>query len=85
MLAWMRVTIEPESLRCSVRSPGDVAHAPAPLHTDDCAMVDVIKDVLARVPGPEDQIIVLLQPTQPLQRTEACAGRDCAVGGIEGR
>jgi CMP-N-acetylneuraminic acid synthetase len=41
--------------------------ATAPLHTDDCAMVDVIKDVLARVPGPEDQIIVLLQPTQPLR------------------
>jgi CMP-N,N'-diacetyllegionaminic acid synthase len=41
--------------------------APAPLHTDDCAMVDVIKDVLARVPGPEDQVCVLLQPTQPLR------------------
>jgi CMP-N,N'-diacetyllegionaminic acid synthase len=38
-----------------------------PLHTDECAMVDVIKDVLARVPGPEDQIICLLQPTQPLR------------------
>jgi CMP-N,N'-diacetyllegionaminic acid synthase len=42
-------------------------HAPAPLHTDECAMIDVVKDVLARVPGPEDQIIVLLQPTQPLR------------------
>jgi CMP-N,N'-diacetyllegionaminic acid synthase len=30
-------------------------------------MVDVIKDVLARVPGPEDQIICLLQCTQPLR------------------
>jgi CMP-N,N'-diacetyllegionaminic acid synthase len=41
--------------------------ADPPLHTDDCAMVDVIKDVLARVPGPEEQIVVLLQPTQPLR------------------
>jgi CMP-N,N'-diacetyllegionaminic acid synthase len=42
-------------------------YAPAPLHTDECAMVDVIQDVLARVPGPEEQIVVLLQPTQPLR------------------
>ena len=30
-------------------------------------MVDVVKDVLERVPGPPEQIIVLLQPTQPLR------------------
>jgi N-acylneuraminate cytidylyltransferase len=41
--------------------------APAPLHTDTCKMIDVVRDVLDRVPGPEDQIIVLLQPTQPLR------------------
>lgn len=42
-------------------------HAPAPLHQDDTAMIDVVKDVLARVPGAPDQQIVLLQPTQPLR------------------
>ena len=39
-----------------------------PLHTDECPMIDVVKDALARVPGPPDQIIVLLQPTQPLRQ-----------------
>lgn len=47
-----------------------VLYAPAPLHTDECPMIDVVKDVLSRVPGPEDQIIVLLQPTQPLRKPE---------------
>jgi CMP-N-acetylneuraminic acid synthetase len=48
--------------------PGTIwLQANAPLHTDECAMIDVIRDVLARVPGPNDQIIVLLQPTQPLR------------------
>jgi CMP-N,N'-diacetyllegionaminic acid synthase len=42
-------------------------YAPAPLHTDTCPMIDVVTDALARVPGPPDQIIVLLQPTQPLR------------------
>ena len=31
-------------------------------------MIDVVKDVLARVPGPPEQIIVLLQPTQPFRK-----------------
>jgi CMP-N-acetylneuraminic acid synthetase len=44
--------------------------APAPLHTDTCPMIDVVKDVLARVPGEPDDIFVLLQPTQPLRRPE---------------
>ena len=43
-------------------------HAPAPLHTDTCPMIDVVQDALDRVPGPPDQIIVLLQPTQPLRQ-----------------
>lgn len=42
-------------------------HAPAPLHTDTCAMIDVVRDALARVPGEPDDIWVLLQPTQPLR------------------
>ena len=45
-------------------------YAPAPLHTDTCSMIDVVKDVLARVPGPADEIVVLLQPTQPLRRAD---------------
>lgn len=40
-------------------------YAPAPLHTDTCAMIDVVKDVLGRVP--EGDPIILLQPTQPLR------------------
>jgi CMP-N,N'-diacetyllegionaminic acid synthase len=31
-------------------------------------MLDVVRHVLAEIPGPEDQIIVLLQPTQPLRQ-----------------
>jgi CMP-N-acetylneuraminic acid synthetase len=42
-------------------------HAPAPLHQDETPMVDVIRDVLARIVGPEDEIVVLLQATQPLR------------------
>lgn len=49
---------------------GRFLYAPAPLHTDDCPMIDVVKDVLARVPGSDDQIVVLLQPTQPLRKPE---------------
>lgn len=44
--------------------------SPAPLHTDTCSMADVVADVLARKPGPDDQVIVLVQPTQPLRRPE---------------
>lgn len=44
-----------------------ILHAGPPLHTDDCPMIDVVRDVLARAPGPPDQKIVLLQPTQPLR------------------
>lgn len=47
---------------------GHWLYAPAPLHTDTCPMIDVIQDVLARVPGPPEQIIVLVQPTQPLRQ-----------------
>lgn len=45
-------------------------YAPAPLHTDDCAMIDVVKDALARVPGAPDDIWVLLQPSSPLRTPE---------------
>ena len=40
---------------------------PPELAQDDTPMIDVVQDVLARVPGPEDQIILLVQPTQPLR------------------
>lgn len=43
---------------------------PPELAQDDTPMIAVIQDVLARVPGPPDQIIVLLQPTQPVRRPE---------------
>jgi N-acylneuraminate cytidylyltransferase len=49
-------------------APFRYLYAPAPLHTDTCPMIDVVRDVLDRVPGPQDQIIVLLQPTQPLRQ-----------------
>jgi CMP-N-acetylneuraminic acid synthetase len=42
-------------------------YAPAPLHTETCSMVDVVLDVLKRVPGPPDQKVLLVQPTQPLR------------------
>lgn len=42
-------------------------HAPAPLHTDTCSMVDVVLDVLKHYPGPDDQKVLLVQPTQPLR------------------
>lgn len=37
------------------------------LAQDDTPMVEVVQDALDHVPGPPDQIIVLLQPTQPLR------------------
>jgi CMP-N-acetylneuraminic acid synthetase len=42
-------------------------YAPAPLHTDTCSMVDVVLDVLGHYPGPPEQPVLLLQPTQPLR------------------
>jgi CMP-N-acetylneuraminic acid synthetase len=45
-------------------------HAPDPLHTDTCSVVDVVLDVLQRVPGPPDQKILLVQPTQPLRQAQ---------------
>lgn len=40
---------------------------PADLAQDDTPMLAVVQHALAQVPGPEDQIIVLLQPTQPFR------------------
>lgn len=40
---------------------------PAELAQDDTPMVDVVKHVLSGIPGPPDQIVVLLQPTAPLR------------------
>jgi CMP-N,N'-diacetyllegionaminic acid synthase len=42
-------------------------HRPAELATDDTPMLAVVQHALEQVPGPDDQIIVLLQPTQPLR------------------
>jgi CMP-N,N'-diacetyllegionaminic acid synthase len=40
---------------------------PAELAQDDTPMIAVVKHVLESVPGPDDQIVVLLQPTQPFR------------------
>lgn len=42
--------------------------AKAPLHTKNCKMAHVVKDVLERMDGPDEQIILLVQPTQPLRK-----------------
>jgi CMP-N,N'-diacetyllegionaminic acid synthase len=42
-------------------------HRPAELATDDTPMIAVVQHALEQIPGPDDQIIVLLQPTQPLR------------------
>ncbi len=44
-----------------------VIRRPPDLAQDDTPMIDVVRHVLAAVPGPSEQIIVLLQPTQPLR------------------
>ena len=41
--------------------------AEAPLHTDGCSMVAVVLDVLQAFPGPPEQSVLLVQPTQPLR------------------
>lgn len=40
---------------------------PAELAQDDTPMIAVVQHVLEQIPGPPDQKIVLLQPTQPLR------------------
>ena len=40
---------------------------PPELAQDDTPMIDVVQHALAEIPGPEDQIILLVQPTQPLR------------------
>jgi len=40
---------------------------PAELCQDETPMIAVVQHALEQVPGPDDQIIVLLQPTQPLR------------------
>jgi CMP-N-acetylneuraminic acid synthetase len=40
---------------------------PPALAQDDTPMIDVVRHVLAQIPGPEDEIVLLVQPTQPLR------------------
>jgi CMP-N,N'-diacetyllegionaminic acid synthase len=42
-------------------------HRPAELAQDDTPMIEVVKHALSDIPGPPEQIIVLLQPTQPFR------------------
>ena len=44
-----------------------ILRRPPELAQDDTPMVDVVRHVLEQIPGPPDQPIVLLQPTQPLR------------------
>lgn len=39
----------------------------APLHTDGCAMIEIVRDAVERVPGAPEDIWVLLQPSSPLR------------------
>lgn len=41
---------------------------PPELAQDDTPMLDVVKHALAEIPGPDDQIVLLVQPTQPLRQ-----------------
>lgn len=43
---------------------------PSELAQDDTPMIAVVKHALKEIPGPPDQIVVLLQPTQPLRKPE---------------
>lgn len=52
-----------ETMRWLRRRPADLAQ-------DDTPMIDVVQHALAQVPGEPDDIIVLLQPTQPLRKPE---------------
>jgi CMP-N,N'-diacetyllegionaminic acid synthase len=55
---------EPDNMRV------EVLPRPAELAQDDTPMIAVVQHALAQIPGPEDQIIVLLQPTQPFRTPE---------------
>lgn len=44
-----------------------VIDRPSELAQDDTPMIDVVKHALSEIPGEPDQIIVLLQPTQPFR------------------
>lgn len=41
---------------------------PPDLAQDDTPMIAVVQHALAQIPGPADQVIVLLQPTQPFRQ-----------------
>jgi CMP-N,N'-diacetyllegionaminic acid synthase len=43
---------------------------PKELAQDDTPMIDVVRHALAAIPGEPEQIIVLLQPTQPFRKPE---------------
>lgn len=47
-----------------------VLRRPPELAQDSTPMIDVVTHALAQIPGPDDQIVVLLQPTQPFRTPE---------------
>ena len=66
-----------EHIVVSCDIPLDFRDAPCPMYQpffrppalaqDDTPMIDVVQHALREIPGPEEQIIVLVQPTQPLR------------------
>jgi CMP-N-acetylneuraminic acid synthetase len=46
---------------------------PAHLAQDDTPMIDVVRDFLEVMPGPPDEIILIVQPTQPLREPKHLA------------
>lgn len=41
---------------------------PPELARDDTPMLDVVKHALAEIQGPDDQVVLIVQPTQPLRQ-----------------
>jgi CMP-N-acetylneuraminic acid synthetase len=68
----------------SAQLPGlGVIGRPAALAQDDTPMRDVVEHVLANVPGPPEQPIVLLQPTTPFRtvlEVRTCVDMMCEFG-----
>ena len=48
----------------------NIIHRPPALATDTTSMLAVVEHVLSVVPGPPDELILLLQPTSPLRQVK---------------
>jgi CMP-N-acetylneuraminic acid synthetase len=63
--AWPIVSADIDELPSGIQA--ELIRRPAALAQDDTPMIAVVQHVLEQMPGPPDQKIVLLQPTQPLR------------------